>query len=168
MRRNKKLKKIGAIALCVCLIAGVFGGAMALFNRNNDELKLNYDIGGLTDDGAYVESDKTLYTKEAFECTDLTVRVEFDSNVKYQLFFYDDVDEFVSATEVYTKGANITLPEGATRVRVEITPIWGADVDTEDRVIKWYNISEFANQLHIEASAIEDVEENPDDTSAEA
>ena len=87
MRRNKKLKKIGAIALCVCLMAGVFGGAMALFNRNNDELKLNYDIGGLTDDGAYVESDKTLYTKEAFECTDLTVRVEFDSNVKYQLFF---------------------------------------------------------------------------------
>lgn len=168
MRRKNKLKKIGVVALCVCLIAGVLGGAVALFGRNNEEIKLDYSIGGLSENGTYVESDETIYTKEAFECSEVSVRLEFDANIKYQLFFYDDVDEFVSSSEVYTKGANVVLPEGATRVRVEITPIWSADVEDADRVIKWYDVSGFAKQLHIEVTPLEEIVENTDGTSAEA
>ena len=162
MKNNKKLKGIiiGVVSvLVIALIASV-----VLAARPNDEIDLKFSIGGLSDAGTYEESEDTLYTKEAFECVELTARLDFDSNIKYQFFFYDSLDEYVSSSEVYTKGAELSVPEGASRVRVEITPIWGSDVEDEDRVINWYDKSDYADQLHIEVVLLEDVEENASET----
>ena len=135
--RNNKSKGILAGIICAILIVVTIGGVMSLFGGNDNTIDLKFSVGGLSDEGTYVKSDSTIYTKESFECSELVkVTRDFDANIEYQVFFYDDADEFVSSSDVYSKSADIVVPEGASRARIEITPIWSSDVDESDRVIK--------------------------------
>lgn len=151
--RNKKTKTLTSIISAVVAVVIIFA-AVAIFAKNDNTSDLDFSIGGLSDVGTYVKSDETIYTKESFECSELKFTLDFDSEISYQVFFYDDMDEFVSSSEVYTKGAEIALPEGASRARIEITPIWSSDIEKEDRVIKWYNILTYADQLNVEIQTV--------------
>ncbi|MBQ9069924.1 MAG: hypothetical protein IJY23_01075 [Clostridia bacterium] len=165
----KKMSKTKTIVTTIAIIAilvGAIAGVVALASGNkSEEGYINVDpkfyIGGLNSDGEYVDAENSIYTRDAFECEEsVKVILDFDSNVKYQVFFYDDVDEFISATDVVQKGAEFVTPADATHARILVIPIWDAEIETEDRVVKWYSINKFANQLTIRIQ--ETVEENTD------
>lgn len=153
-RRNGKLKKFVAGALAVVLGVGAIAGISALVSNKADDdgkVKVNpsYSIGGLDDQGKYVESDATLYTKDAFECQGLTIKPNFDSNVQYEIFFYDEVGQFIESTGVLATTYDDKVPFFASRARLEITPVWADDVKEDEQVIKWYNKHQWTNSLEI-------------------
>lgn len=153
-RRKGTFKKILAGALAVVLGVGAIAGVSSLVgNKADDDGKVavnpKWSIGGLDENGKYEESDATLYTKDAFECQGLTIKPNFDSNVKYQIFFYDEMGEFIESTSVLENAYNSDIPNGSTHARLEVTPVWGDDVEEDDQIIKWYNKHKWENNLEI-------------------
>lgn len=148
--RKGKVKKIVAIVLGLVTVAGAVFGVSALAKYAKEEqktIKPTFSVGGLTETGVYEETDDTIYTKDSFEAKGLEIKLDFDSNVKYQVFFYDKLDKFISSTAVYTDTQDINVPLGAL-ARLEVTPIWGADAPLE-KEIKWYETAKYASQLEI-------------------
>ena len=147
--RKNQTKNILIIVVAALVLLATVGGVFA-FVGHDSGTTLNFTIGGLTDNGTYEESDGTLYTKEAVEIDEaFRVKLDFDSTIKYQLFFYDENDAFITATEVLTKTSTPEIPEDATSFRVEITPIWDADLKPDERVIGRFEVNQYAKQLKI-------------------
>lgn len=145
--KNKNLwKKIGIGAVAGLLGLGAIMGVGALLNKEEETTKVikpAYEIGALAEDGTYIESKGSIYTKEAFECQGLDIDLDFRSNVSYRVFFYGEDNNFLSATEKLTKNydENVT-PLSSYYARIEITP-------NDDDKISWYEKSGYANQLTI-------------------
>lgn len=164
-KSKSKFKKILSIILVCASLIGTAALIIGITNRNKNEdgykaEKLDYEIGALTDMGAYEESDKSLYTKEAFEVEGgVKVELDFDSKITYKVFFYDEKDKFVSASAELSETATTEVPEGATLARVMITPVWESDVDEDDQEIKWYNKSTYTKQLSVYVVELEEAKE---------
>ena len=164
-RKSSKFKKILCIILTVASLIGTAALVIGISKANKNEdgykaVKLDYEIGALTDMGAYEESDKSLYTKEAFEVEGgVKVELEFDAKCTYKVFFYDEKDKFVSASAELSETATTEVPEGAALARIMITPIFEADVDEDDQIVKWYNKSTYTKQLSVYVVDLEKAEE---------
>ena len=80
-RRKKTFSKIMSTIL-ICFVA--FGAVMAvthLVNKPDDGRKIIrpvFAVGGLDDEGVYMDTDKTIYSKNAFECDELQVKLDFE------------------------------------------------------------------------------------------
>jgi hypothetical protein len=152
MKFSNKTKNILKSVLCVVLVAATVLGAASLFSRKDDlkEIHPAFSIGGLSEQGKYVEQDDTIYTKEAFECEDLRIEVDFEKTITYKVFFYADNGEFISSTEEMTENFVNNVPDGAEFARVLITPDWEAlEVEKDDRVISWFEIAKYSSQITI-------------------
>ena len=162
--KKKTWKTICAIALATVVVVGATAGIANLANTNEDgyeKVAVKYEIGGLTSNGKYEESEKTLYTKAGFNVEDKTVFVDidFDATVQYQLFYYNENDEFLSATEVMTVDYTAEAPEGAVTCRVEITPVWSEDTEKDNQKVTWLNKGGFTDQLKLNVKDVEVEEE---------
>lgn len=101
MARFKRSKnKIVIIILSILLSIGGIFGAIALFGgfeKDTKEIKSSvFSVGGLDNSGNYVETDTSIYTKDAFECKGLKIEVDFESTVTYAIYFYDADGYFIS------------------------------------------------------------------------
>ena len=147
LKSKKTWKNIGLGALACTLGIGAVMGVGALLNREEDLTKIinpTYSVGGLTEDGRYLETEGSIYTKDAFECQGIDVSLDFDSNVSYRIFFYDEDNDFISATEKQTGNYDeTTTPYDVKFARIVITP-------NDDEEIKWYEKNGYAKQLTIE------------------
>lgn len=162
MKRKTKqtLKTILLGALGIGAIVGVASGVNALVEKNDEDLKVIhpvFEVGGLNEaDGKYEKSDKTLYTKTAFECQGLEIKLDFDNTIKYQVFFYESDGDFISSTPVYDGNSELEVPLFATHARIELTPNWaemGEDYDTEkEQIVKWYEAPKYASQIEVKVA----------------
>lgn len=145
--KSKSLwKKIGLGVLAGVVLIGAVFGVTALFRKAEEEtqkeISPSYAIGGLTETGAYLETKESIYTKDAFGCIGLNTSLDFDSNVSYRIFFYNEKGSFLESTSKLTENYGIDTPVGATQCRIVITP-------NEDSKISWYEKSSYAKQLKI-------------------
>lgn len=162
MKRKTKqvLKTLVLSALGIGAVIGAASGINALVEKNDTDLKTIYpvfEIGGLNEtDGKYEKSDSTLYTKAAFECQGLEIKVDFDNYIKYQIFYYEDDGDFISATNVAEGNNKIEVPGLATHARIELTPNWaemGEDYEEEEnQIVKWYETTKYSSQIDIKVS----------------
>jgi len=146
---KKTWKNIGLGCLAGVLGIGAVMGVGALLNREEDLTKTinpTYAVGGLTEDGRYLETEGSIYTKNAFECQGLDVTLDFDNNVSYRIFFYDEDTDFISATEKQTGNYDeTTTPVFARYARIVITP-------NDDDKISIFEKNGYAKQLTIEVN----------------
>ena len=148
-------KQVVATVVCVALVAALAVTGISIFNKKEKDkdgyigADLNFSIGGLNEDGTYKKTDGSLYTKDAIEASKVKVTLEFDSTVQYQLFFYDEFDEFISSGIQLGKGSESELPEGATHFRVVLTPVWDADVELDDQVVTLFNKGNYTKQITV-------------------
>ncbi len=154
MAKNKKnnfksmktWKKVLIIGLAVITLVGAIAGISALFREDDKTTKtINpaFSVGGLTENGAYLDTQESIYTKNAFECQGLDIEIAFDNNISYRVFFYDVGNNFLSSTETLTSNYNEDItPFEATTARIVITP-------NDDNKISWYEINGYADQLKI-------------------
>ena len=119
----RNLKKVLFIILGILGVA-LLGSLMVKAFGNEDSKKLHpiYAVGCIDEEGDIDDSDVSIYTKKTFEFDVLVVDWDEEKNGSYQLFFYDEDDEFVSASEVYNADAEIEMVEGAETARLVITP----------------------------------------------
>lgn len=163
MKRNKKniLKKVGTAILAVGVVAGLATGAKALYDYSHSELKTIYpgwNIGAINSSGKAVEDETKLYSNE-FLCQGLEIKLDFENDINYQVFYYDDTG-FLDSTEVMEGNYNIVddedvMIEEVTYARVMIIPKWTNVEATEDKtleelqVVNWKNKHTFSSQLEI-------------------
>lgn len=145
-------KKILAVALAGITLAGTLFGIVKLSKYLKNETKAqisNFDVGGLDENtGKYVDDSSSIYTKNSFDAKGLEVKLDFDSNISYQVFWYDSLGEFSHCSEVMTKGSKFYTPYKH-QARIEITPNWDVNASEDEMEIKWYEVSKYANQLEI-------------------
>ncbi len=158
--KSKSLwKKIGLGVLAGVVLIGAVFGVTALFRKAEEEtqkeISPTWAIGGLTEQGAYLETKESIYTKDAFECYGLNIKMDFDNNISYRIFFYDYNDEFVGLTEKLTTNYSEDIDILVKSARIVITP-------NEDSKISWYEKIGYAKQLTIS------VDKNQSDTLANA
>ena len=118
-------KNLLITAVVAILTLTLVSGVTTLFKADTKTIHPVFIVGGIDEyNGEHVDTKGSIYTKDAFECKGLAVQLDFDSHVTYQAFFYDNLDNFISASPVYEKGAELDVPEDAVYARLEVTPIW--------------------------------------------
>ncbi len=121
MKFNTKsiIKKVALVLAGVVAVSAVGVGVAKLIEYMQDDLKTispSFDVGNLGADGKYVNDESTLYTKEAFQCDGLQIKLDFDNEIDYQIFFYDDLDNFIESTEVLSAAYSETVHDGYARI----------------------------------------------------
>lgn len=115
------------------VIIGVLAGVLTLMTTgiivnaaNEDEKTLtgwDYQIAEIEEDGDLNKSGKESLVSEFVKADDIEVEVDDKADVTYKIHWYDENEEWLSATEALSTDFNGTAPEGADYARVEITPV---------------------------------------------
>ena len=157
MKLRRKTKSIISGILLVAIIAGVLALAGSLLGSETKTISsTKFSVGGINEQGNYVDSKTSIYTKNMFECQGLSIEPDFEATGTYKVFYYDENKNFVGATDelkaedgAYTKGNNYTIGKYA---RVMITPDVPVDEDgnaEEDFKIRFYEVVRYADDYTI-------------------
>lgn len=142
-------KSLLAAILCIGVVVGAgFGIASIVKPDKVDDFvtystlsSTKYRVGGLDGKGNYMNTDQSIYTKDAFECQGLNCTLAFDNDISYQIYFYDQNNEFVHTTGKLT-GAFVqdSIPFFAKYARIVITP-------NDDNKVSKLEVMKYAKQL---------------------
>ena len=150
-KRNRwSLRRVISLVLAALLIAGVVTGISAIVSSVNDdkkEISPDFERGGIDEKGKAFETNGSLYTPEAFEAKGLEIKLEFDSHLSYQIFWYDEHDVFKSCTEVMTSGGEWFTPANC-RARIMLIPLWD-ELDDDDNEIGWFDVWGYTSDIEI-------------------
>lgn len=141
------------VGLGVLIFAGSVIGISSLVKKANEDTKtisLTYSVGGLDANGKYEETEDSIYTKDAFECQGLKITPDFDSQVSYEVFFYDLNGQFLESSGVLTDFYDKT-PFVAKYARIELLP-------EADNKVSWYEVSKYANDIKVEVSKNQNID----------
>lgn len=139
------IKKVALALAGVAALTAVGFGIKAIVDYTKNDLKkitLAFEVGNLGADGVFVDDKSTLYTKNAFKCDGLQVKLDFDNEINYQIFYYDDLDKFMSATEILSEG--YSEPTLGVYARIVIIP-----TNDEDGKISLTERITYPNQMTI-------------------
>ena len=138
----KTLLKIGAGVLAIGGVAAIAGAVVDYVKDDSNVIHPSFEVGNLTALGKYVEDESTMYTKDSFACDGLSIKLDFDNEINYKVYFYDSLDNFVEATDVYTNSSDIEVK--AVNARVVVIP-----TNDNDDKISWTEKMEYANEIEI-------------------
>ena len=149
-KKNLKFKDFLLGVLVVLLLFGL--GFFAVKSCSNDdetmkEVNLSWSVGSLNQTGKYLNSDKSIYTDKMFDCVGLEIELDFESSIQYQVFYYDDLGNFISSSAISNESQDMEVADGGVQARIVVTPIYQEDLEEEDKVIKWYQVNKYAKQL---------------------
>lgn len=148
------IKKIALVLAGVVALSAVGFGVAKLVEFVKDDLKTIspvFDVGNLGTDGKFVDDESTLYTKEAFACDGLQIKLDFDNQIEYQIYFYDDLDNFVESTEVLSAAYSETVHDGYARIVIMPT-------NDEDEKISLTERVTYPGQMTIKVAKEQNVE----------
>lgn len=144
------LRRIISLVLAVLMIAGAVAGIAALSKRISDDKKTihpTFARGGINaTTGLQVESNSSLYS-EAFEAKGLEIKLDFNSKISYQVFWYDENDVFNYAEPQLTVNGTFYAP-ATCKARILITPLWDR-IEDDDKEIAWHEVLKYVNQIKI-------------------
>ncbi len=147
---NKIAKTILIIVLCLAVVGGIVGVVAWTQSDKFDQKELSflgkYEVGGLDSNGNYMSTNASIYTKKPIECQGLNCNLVFDSTISYQLYFYDQNNEFVHTTGKLTGTfTEDGVPFFAKYVRIVITP-------NDDDKVTSMEVVKYAKQLKVSAN----------------
>ena len=144
------LRRIISLVLAVLMIAGAVAGIAALSKKLSDDKKTvhpTFTRGGINaTTGLQVESNGSLYS-EAFEAKGLEIKLDFNSKISYQVFWYDENDVFNYAEPQLTVNGTFYAP-ATCKARILITPLWDR-IEDDDKEIAWHEVLKYVNQIKI-------------------
>lgn len=152
---KKNWKKILCIALiCISLFA-IFGGTALLVKDVNTISSTEFSRGGLDENGKYLASDTSIYTKDAFGCKGLRIEPEFEADLTYDVYYYDATGKLVEAKKALTEIYDEDYPLAMT-CRVVIHPAIPEDVEADEYKIGFFDVYKIADELKITVSKNQD------------
>lgn len=148
LKAKSIIKKVALALAGIAALTAVGFGVKAIVDYTKKDLKTispTFEIGNLGSDGKYVNDESTLYTKDAFRCDGLQIKLDFDNQINYQIFYYDDLDNFTESTDVlseaYSDGGHDSY------ARLVIIP-----TNDEDDKISWTEKFTYPQQLTIKVN----------------
>ena len=166
IKMNKKTKKVLSVVFGLAVILGLAALVTNLVKNKEDdgfkEIHPTFVYGGLDGSGKYVETKESLYTKDAIVADKLKVTLDFDSNVQYQLFFYDELDQFIECSEKMDTNLAISKvdPSHLSTVpysfRLVLYPV--LDDTTEDKEIGLLEKLKYTSQIKIEVDIFDELQ----------
>ena len=133
----KKFKKANwkkiLCAILVCLVGiTALGGIATLARDKTKSIGVTaFKRGDLNENGAYVESDQSIYTEEAFNCIGLRVAPDFECNSTFDVYYYDYNGNFIESklglSDVYDEDSPL-----AKTARIVIHPQIPKDTNKKD------------------------------------
>ena len=150
LRRHKAADTAKWIVVFVLLLATICAVISLFFmlDRQTTTTEIGaeqYIIGGLDAEGAAVEGDTSIVTRDTFTTDGLKVELADEAEVTYELYFYDADGEFVSKTAALSADFDgSAIPENAASAKCVITPI--AD---EDGKVSLTEVLNYAGQVTV-------------------
>ena len=142
---NSNKRKITALFVLVALIVTALIGVIITLDRTittETLASIDYKIGALDEDGKFDDSKASIVTKDFNTVDGLTVEFNEDAEVTVKIFFYDEDEKFVSATEELSSDYTFVETDGVKYFKVVITP-------TDDNDITLFEKSGYAKQVTI-------------------
>ena len=150
LRKHKTADAVKWVVVFL-LVIGLIGAVITLFvmlDRQTTVTEIGaeqYIIGGLDDEGAAIEGDTSIVTRDTFTTDGLKVELADEAEVTYELYFYDADGEFVSKTAALSADFDgSAIPENAASAKCVITPI--AD---EDGKVSLTEVLNYAGQVTV-------------------
>ena len=162
--RKRTLKRLISAVLVTVLVASLGGALISVLSKDTKTIHPTFSVGGLDENGYYVEDNSTIYTKKAFECSGLRVQPDFESSVTYDIYLYDGSEKFIEAKKGLTKVFADDIGS-AKYARIVIHPEIPEDTKEDEFQIKWYQISGYANQIKITVNKDQTDDINPEGKS---
>jgi len=156
--RNIPWKEVGIIILLGALALGaIVGIGAAVTTKTKTVSSLEFARGEVDENGVYVKSETSIYTKNLVECQGLEITPDFEATGTYQVFYYDTNKLFLGASPVLNASTGGTYKKGqdfpyAKYCRIMITPETPKDDDglvIEDYKIKFYEVIGIADDFTI-------------------
>lgn len=148
-RRKASWKRIVCAVLVTVLVASLGGALISFAVRDTKTIPSSaFSVGGLNENGKYIADDKSIYTKEAFECIGLRVQPDFESQVTYDVYYYDYDDRLVEVKKGLSSVYDEDFPL-AQYCRIVIHPEIPEDTTKSEFKIKWYQVSGYADDIKI-------------------
>ena len=156
--RKKSWRSAVSVILVVAIALGVCG-AIVSFARSDTKMigVTAFTRGALNEaDGTYVKGKTSIVTEDLFECKGLKVIPDFDNTSQYQVFWYNEDEIYLGATDkmgASTKTVG-SVPGAAVYARVVIYP---QQVDEDGKAIKdfeikLWEISKYKKSIKIEVA----------------
>ena len=142
------IKKVALALAGVAALTAVGFGVKAIVDYTKEDLKKitpTFEVGNLGADGKYVNDESTLYTKESFACDGLKIKLAFDNEINYQIFYYDDMDNFVSSSSIMSSAFEDTVL--AADARLVIVP-----TNDEDNKISFTERYTYPKQMTVKVA----------------
>ncbi len=141
-----KIKWIVTAILIGILSIGLFGlGLKVMSNETTKTYQgsmFTYEIGTLDSEGAFVKDTSTTITKDFIKTDGLTIELQKNATVTYDVHFFTEDKEFISSVSDLSADFDGTIPDGAEFVKISVTPVNDAEVDL-------FEINGYVKQLTI-------------------
>ncbi|MBE6645027.1 MAG: hypothetical protein E7612_06590 [Ruminococcaceae bacterium] len=146
---KKNWKKIVAV-IAVCLVSfSVLGAITGAVLKDSDTIGSHtFSRGDLDENGKYVASEQSIYTKNAFKCKGLRVEPDFEAELTYDVYYYDASGALVEAKKALTEAYDEDYPLAMT-CRIVIHPEIPEDVDEDDYKIGFLEVYKIAEKVKI-------------------
>ena len=95
--RRRSWKRIISAVLVTVLVVSLGGALIHALSNDTKTIHPRFSVGALDENGYYVENDQCIYTKDAFEAVGLRVEPDFETNVTYDIYFYDYAERLLEA-----------------------------------------------------------------------
>ena len=148
-RRRTSWKQILSLVLGALVIFGCVFGAVSLFGNTKKDIKASaFVVGGLDDQGEYIEQTNTIFTEKLIECQGLEIVPGIKSKSTYRVFLYDHNKNFMEATDELV--GNYKLTNTAVRYcRIMITP---SSEDGEEVEISFFDVRKYVKEFDIKVN----------------
>ena len=157
IRFKKKWTSVIAGVLVAIVAIGSMAGLISLLDKDTRTLGGTlYAVGGVDwETGEFIETDRSIYTKDLFECEGLTVEPDFEAKGTFRVFYYDADEQYLGASAVmnanegsysrsefpYAKYARLVITPGL--------PIDEAGAVDEDFRIRFWEPAKYAGQYTV-------------------
>ena len=132
----------------------IFSTVFTLFPGDDGYSKVytSWTVGGITSDGAFDSDKSNLLCSDKIEITkNIKIELDYDSEAKYQLYFYDEDELFLGASEpnisstmkIFTVDSIKEEFESAKYYRIVLAPA------SDDEYINIFEIFTYSGQITV-------------------
>lgn len=134
--------------LVIALVIGAVGVFTSLGGKDTRTISsFAFSKGEIDSSGKVKDSNTAIYTTDMFACQGLTIEVDFETSLKYAVYYYRQDGSFIGKTDLlnslYEKGEDFTSAKYA---RVVIYP------ELKGEKINFWEVYGYANNLVITVS----------------
>lgn len=147
--KNDTMSVIIALVLIVITVLGLINIDTRPDENGKIKISPTFTVGGLTSYGKYLESEKSIYTEEYFACKGLEIKLDFESTIQYQIFYYDKNGSYLQSSGLLENSFSNAIPETAYYARIVISPTFEGIINEKDKKVRWYEVVKYSKQITI-------------------